>query len=438
MQAPILRKTVINCQRIGEDNEFTMSDKYTLRSCSKIAPLRNQKVYKSLNHKMNNIATKLSGDIEKNPGPFPVDPSKTIVAPYSQGNSAVFGSNAGKQCVAMTLIAKLFDFIFSIRSSRDLVEIMNFGNELYTRLSHSAGHQLLMLKELPEVLCLRETMYRVKYSDSYFGNLYNFNDYTIDSHCLPLIEAFELLLRDNFKSFILTITICTVGILVKCNGTFKVFDSHSRDSKGMFDPCGNCVLIETASLDKVVEYFENLYIGSKDAVYELKGVEILTDGAGTVGLSTREISLPANIENLNGNQINLVGSPESDMYCSCARCCFICFYAICFSVLKEIRYWNESTLDSIIEKSNQLHESIMLKDHCTVSDLPNCLAIDVANITASFNVVYKETKKRANGKRYKRKSSRQYRIFDIHIKVLCLLHFQKTKHGENMLRCVWT
>ena len=393
MQAPILRKTVINGQRIGEGNEFTMSDKYTLRSGSKIAPLRNEKVYKSLNHKINNIATKLSGDIEKNPGPFPVDPSKTIVAPYSQGNSAVFGSNAGKQCVAMTLIAILFDFIFSIRSSRDLVEIMNFGNELYTRLSHSAGQQLLMLKELPEVLCLRETMYRVKYSDSYFGNLHNFNDYTIDSHCLPLIEAFELLLRDNFKSFILTITICTIGILVKCNGTFKVFDSHSRDSKGMFDPCGNCVLIETASLDKVVEYFENLYIGSKDAVYELKGVEILTDGAGTVGLSTREISLPANIENLNGNQINLVGSPESDTYCSCARCCFICFYAICFSVLKEIRYWNENTLDAIIEKSNQLHESIMLKDHCTVSDLPNCLAIDVANITASFNVVYKETKK---------------------------------------------
>ena len=290
MQAPILRKTVINGQRIGEGN----------------------------------------------PGPFPVDPSKTIVAPYSQGNSAVFGSNAGKQCVVMTLIAILFDFIFSIRSSRDLVEIMNFGNKLYTRLSHSAGQQLLILKELPEVLCLRETMYRVKYSDSYFGNVHNFNDYTIDSHCPPLIEAFELLLRDNFKSFILTITICTVGILVKCNGTFKVFDSHSRDSEGMFDPCGNCVLIETASLDKVVEYFENLYIGSKDAVYELKGVEILTDGAGTVGLLTRKISLPANIEKLNGNHKNLVGSPESDTYCSCARCCFICFYAIYFSVLKEI------------------------------------------------------------------------------------------------------
>ena len=44
-------------------------------------------------------------DIEKNPGPnsLHVDPSKTIKAPYSQGNITVFGQNAGKQCVAMSL-----------------------------------------------------------------------------------------------------------------------------------------------------------------------------------------------------------------------------------------------------------------------------------------------------------------------------------------------
>ena len=35
----------------------------------------------------------------------------------------------------------------------------------------------------------------------------------------------------------------------------------------------------------------------------------------------------------------------------------------------------------------------MLKEHCTVSDLPDSLTIDVANIEARFNVVYKETKK---------------------------------------------
>ena len=396
IRAPFLRKTVVfvNGERLREVNKFRMIKKYPLRNSCKMLSLENKMVYKSLNHKVNNIASKLSGDIETNPGPFVVDPSKTIHAPYSQGNSFVFGSNAGKQCVAMSLIAILFDFIYSIRSSSGLKEIMNVGNELYTRLSQSAGQDLLLLTELPEVLCLRDTMYRLKYSDSYFGNVHNFSDCTIEAHCLPLIEAFELLLRDHFTSFILTIRTSTVAILVKSSGTFKVFDSHSRNSEGSFDPCGTCVLVEIASLDKLVDYFENLYVGIVDAEYEIRGVLISTDVTGSVGLTIPESSPAVNIENLHRNELISDSSLESDtLFCSCTRCCFICFYAICFSILKELRYWNEITLDAIIENSYQLYDNIMLKEHCTISDLPNSLIIDVANIEVRFNVGYKGRKK---------------------------------------------
>ena len=338
IRAPFHRKTVIfgNGEHITEVNEFRMTKKYPLRSSCKVS-LKNKMVYKSLNHKINNIASKLSGDIETNPGPFVVDASKTIHAPYSQGNSVVFGPNAGKQCVAMSLIAILFDFMYSIRSSSDLEEILNVGNELYTRLSQSAGQDLLMLTELPEVLCLRDTMYRLKYSDSYFGSVHNCNDCTIETHCVPLIEAFELLLTDDFTSFILTITTSTVAVLVKSNGIFKVFDSHSRDSQGMFDPCGTCVLIEIASIYKLVEYFENLYVGVIDAVYELKGLEISTDVIGSLHCETTpEACVPVHTENSNGTKLISNSSPlESDtLFCPCRGCCFVCFYAICFSVLK--------------------------------------------------------------------------------------------------------
>ena len=353
IRAPFLRKSVVfaSGERIREINKFRMTKKYPLRSSCKMLSLENKMVYKSLNHKMNNIASKLAGDIETNPGPFVVDPSKTIHAPNSQGNSFVFGSNAGKQCLAMSLIAILFDFIYSIRSSSGLKEIMNVGNELYTRLSKSAGQDLLMLTELPEVLCLRDIMYRLEYSDSYFGNVHNFNDCTIEVHCLPLIEAFELLLRDNFTSFILTITTCAVAILVKSNGTFKVFDSHGRYSEGMFHPCGTCVVLEITSLDKLVKYFENLYPGIIDAVYETRGVQISTDVIMTesVVLMTPEASPSVNIENLHRNELISDSSLESEtLFWSCKRCCFICLYAICFSILKELRYWNEATLDAII------------------------------------------------------------------------------------------
>ena len=65
--------------------------------------------YKNLNHRMNYCKFNLCRDIEKNPGPTFIDPSKTLHAPYSQGN-VVFGQNAGQQCVAMSLCALIHNF----------------------------------------------------------------------------------------------------------------------------------------------------------------------------------------------------------------------------------------------------------------------------------------------------------------------------------------
>ena len=54
----------------------------------------------------------ISTDIEKNPGPSVyVDATKTIHAPYCQGNVVVFGENAGQQCVAMSLCALIYSKI---------------------------------------------------------------------------------------------------------------------------------------------------------------------------------------------------------------------------------------------------------------------------------------------------------------------------------------
>ncbi|KAJ7376898.1 hypothetical protein OS493_031777 [Desmophyllum pertusum] len=52
-----------------------------------------------------------------------------------------------------------------------------------------------------------------------------------------------------------------------------VFDSHSRNTRGMNDPFGTCVLLELASVDELVEYFQNLYVGRNDTLYEVKGVQ---------------------------------------------------------------------------------------------------------------------------------------------------------------------
>lgn len=81
MKVPLLRKTVVFCygKLITESNEFAVTETYPLRNGCKMLSPQNKMVYKNVNHSgMNSIISKLSGDIETNPGPLVVDPSKTI------------------------------------------------------------------------------------------------------------------------------------------------------------------------------------------------------------------------------------------------------------------------------------------------------------------------------------------------------------------------
>ena len=78
------------------------------RNCNS-NPIKTEKAtYKDLNHRIKYCKLSLSGDIEVNPGPAFINPGETIHAPYSQGNADVFGENAGRQCVAMSLCSLIY------------------------------------------------------------------------------------------------------------------------------------------------------------------------------------------------------------------------------------------------------------------------------------------------------------------------------------------
>ena len=84
--------------------------------------------YNSLNHQLILANFKLCTDIEKNPGlSVYLDATKTINAPYCQGNVTVFGENAGQQCVAMSLFALIYSKITKITSVHDMTQIMIVG-----------------------------------------------------------------------------------------------------------------------------------------------------------------------------------------------------------------------------------------------------------------------------------------------------------------------
>ena len=218
-------------------------------------------VFKSLTQRTNYSKFLLSRDVEQNPVPTIVDPTKTIAAPYSQGNIAVFGTtNAGRQCVAMSLSALVFNFRKAITSSADLIQVMNIGNCLYSTLLQSTKEMFLLLTDLPAMVSLFEASYDLRFSESYSGFLSGDSYHVTDfPYVMSLAAAFDSLLRENYSSCILTIGSYAVAIYSLANGRYKIFDSHSKDLSGLTHPLGTCTLIETDSLDNVVQYLHTFH-----------------------------------------------------------------------------------------------------------------------------------------------------------------------------------
>ena len=179
----------------------------------------------------------LCTDIEKNPGPvYHVDPTKTIKAPYSQGDISVFHENAGAQCVAMSLCALLYNNTRGINNGSDLVQVMNEGNQLYSRISQSTGQTFLLQTELPSEMTMMGVNYELQYSESYTSNISCDVDVEGYQYCTPMDTAFETPMSENYTSYILTIGCITVGIYCIDNGKFKIFDSHAKDTVYMVIP----------------------------------------------------------------------------------------------------------------------------------------------------------------------------------------------------------
>ena len=201
--------------------------------------------YNSLNHRVNFGKFKLCTDIEKNPGPSVyIDATKSINAPYCQGNVTVFSENAGQQCFAMSLCALIYSKITKITSVNDMTQIMIVGIQLYSSLSLLARQSMLMLTELQGMVTVFEKFFHLEHSDSYTCNIHR---YCI---CHSQGTAFETLLALNYNSFTLTVAIIGVGIYSIEAGGYNVFDSHARDTYHDSHSEGTCVFLKIPSMHK--------------------------------------------------------------------------------------------------------------------------------------------------------------------------------------------
>ncbi|XP_028418619.1 uncharacterized protein LOC114544075 [Dendronephthya gigantea] len=242
------------------------------------------------------LLLRLSNDVEENPGPRTindiVDPACTIHADFNQGNDLMFGVNAGKQCVAMSLYAIVYKEIKSVNiwDKSILNTILISGNSLYCVISRSINKSYLLLTDVPEYVDIDNHTFNLQYSDSFSGALYmseNSFPYVTLEHALN--EVFYSL---NYKSCLLTIGMNTVAIMMPFPDVFKVFDSHSRDMYGRPSALHYCVLISVEGIENLGEYFRltSRCIEANIVLpFELKGVKCINNNdLETLALSTED------------------------------------------------------------------------------------------------------------------------------------------------------
>jgi hypothetical protein len=86
----------------------------------------------------------------------------------------MFGINAGKQCVAMSIYAIVYNEIKSVNIWD--TPLMNMllvnANNLYTIISQHIQKYFLLLTDVPEILSINNDTFNLDYSDSFSGALW--------------------------------------------------------------------------------------------------------------------------------------------------------------------------------------------------------------------------------------------------------------------------
>ena len=220
-----------------------------------------------------------ANDVEENRGPTifdVIDPTRTICADYSQGNVALFGENAGKQCVAMSLTAIIYHHIqdMNLWTSSTLNNILTIGNNLYISISSSVRtNDYLLLTDVPHIVSICNKVYILEYSESLTGSLFltsNNGPYMTLQNSLT--EVFSNC-QFKYNCCLLTIGINTVAVFNDSEQSFKIFVAHSRDLHGMPHSFGKCTLLTIEGrIENLVSYLQISCLQIGVVPFEIKGV----------------------------------------------------------------------------------------------------------------------------------------------------------------------
>ena len=247
------------------------------------------------------LLLRLANDVEENPGPAIfdiVDPTRTVSADYSQGDE-VFGENAGKQCVGMSLSAIIYHHLEhnSLWRSSTLNRILTIGNTLYTSIRCSVQtNDYLLLTDVPSMVSIYNKVFTLQYSDSLAGSLH------LTSNHGPYMSLEDSLRQVflNYNCCLLTVGISTIAVFKNSERSFKIFDSHSKDLLGMPSSFGKCTLLYIEGVENLVSYLQISPLQTGVVPFEIRGVFV----------SDCQIELPSVCENQKSGDMPIEVNPN--------------------------------------------------------------------------------------------------------------------------------
>ena len=150
-------------------------------------------------------------------------------------------------------------------TEHDVDVCVNRGNDEFIQhcFEQNWEPKMLMANELPQVICINDTMFECRCSDMNIatGTLEQPLCGSTMSISLPIDDA----LVNCFETSNSCLLICggqTIA-LAKHKNIFFIFDPHSRDENGMQHHSGNAVLVTFSSFQSLVDFIRRLLLHSR-------------------------------------------------------------------------------------------------------------------------------------------------------------------------------
>lgn len=160
----------------------------------------------------------------------------------------------------------------------DINIVLNTGNELYQLLLNSSTmhNDYVLNGEIPRQIECFNKEFDFEFNDSLYG-LINSNNCLHDSgfQTYTVQEALDIALEESDGAFV-TFKANTY-IIIKNRNSFYVFDPHSRDRYGQVSGCGNSILLEFNSTEKLSLHcitLANSMNATRFEQFEITGVRV--------------------------------------------------------------------------------------------------------------------------------------------------------------------